>query len=55
MYNETPETFIITGDSYQGIGYALVKKAPNESKDRIINCGSRSLTLAMLNYSVSEI
>ena len=47
--------YLITDASYCGLGYALCQKHPEEKGYRIIHFGSKSLTPAMHNYSVSEI
>ena len=47
--------YLISDASYCGLGFALCQKHPDEEGYRIIHCGSKSLTPAMHNYSVSEI
>ena len=49
------KTYLITDASYKGIGFALAQKRDGEKVYRLIACGSRALTDAQHNYSVTEL
>jgi hypothetical protein len=49
------KTELVTDASRVGLGFALIQRAPGESRIRLIQAGSRSLNDAETRYAVSEL
>ena len=55
-YDPKLQTIVTTDASRSGLGFYITQRDPNEpEKVRLITCGSRSLTPAEKNYSVTEL